>query len=328
MNALFKRSLLVLAAFLVAGNCFGSERAPLIDTVQHIDPPYLNFYSKYLNSNGIPVRAGAVVSDSALIVASLKLDMMLLNVPVVRKNLITNGAEFHIIGRNQQTSDLPEFADQKGVQYKDNGRMTDIDKRTRGMGGLYASCGEENLLHLPGDRYIGGYDICVHEFAHTLMNYGLDSLLHTKIIAQYHLSTAKGLWKGAYAASNEQEYWAELSMWYFGAHGDMLPGKQPVPGRASLQAYDPGGYALLNSIYSGELQAAVITKKSTVVAKGTPSGNSSIKAKLVVINNSAKKLKISWIDQKGNSRFFKEVLPLTIYEQDSFYTHVWLIDGG
>ena len=92
----------------------------------------------------------------------------------------------------------------------DNGVLTDIDKRTRGMGGVYASCGEENLLRLPTDRYSGGSDICIHEFAHTIMDYGFDAAIRKKIDAEYHSALSKGLWKDAYASTNPQEYWAEI----------------------------------------------------------------------------------------------------------------------
>jgi len=48
------------------------------------------------------------------------------------------------------------------------------DPRTRGLGGLLTSCGEENLLGLEKDRY-RGRDICVHEFAHNILGYGVPS---------------------------------------------------------------------------------------------------------------------------------------------------------
>ena len=40
------------------------------------------------------------------------------------------------------------------------------------MGGREVSCGEENLLRLRKDRY-RGRDICVHEFAHAIQDYGM-----------------------------------------------------------------------------------------------------------------------------------------------------------
>lgn len=296
--------------------------------VHHLGTPYLKFYSKYLDCSGIPVRSGEVVDDKALIIAAAKVDMMLKNQPVARKNLVLMGSEIHIIGKDQQTSDLPEFKGQKGVEYEDNGAMTDIDKRTRGMGGVWASCGEENLLHLPGDRYAGGYDICIHEFAHTLMDFGLDSALRKKIVCQYHASIIQGLWKGAYAAANENEYWAELTMWYFGFHGAMLPGKTPAPGPKALQAYDPRGYALLDSIYSGKLQTGMKEQKSHIVAQGTLSGTSKQKAKLVVVNNSQRPLKLFWIDQAGTAKPYPDVQPMSTREYPTYYTHVWMFQDG
>src|ERR1700761_5057356 len=164
--------LLVASAKAQVSN--NKTKSPNIDSVQQINPPLYGFYSKYLNCDGIAIRSAQAVDDMALYIASAKIKMMLKHMDAARQNLIKNGAELHIIGKDQQTSDLPELADQKNVNYVDKGKVTDIDKRTRGVGGIYASCGEENLLQLTADRYAGGYDICVHEFAHTLMTYGLD----------------------------------------------------------------------------------------------------------------------------------------------------------
>ena len=69
------------------------------------------------------------------------------------------------------TSDLPYESYWKGKLY--DGK-NDMDKRTRGMGDVFASCGEENLLQLPRDRYYGR-DICSHEFTGTIHRYGLSA---------------------------------------------------------------------------------------------------------------------------------------------------------
>jgi hypothetical protein len=182
---------------------------------------------------------------------------------------------------------------------EDRGIKTDIDKRTRGLGTIYASCGEENLLKLPSDWY-AGYDICVHEFAHTFMDFGLDSNLLKKIDNQYKTSISKGLWKDVYASTNVHEYWAELSSWYFGAHGDMLPNGGSLVGSTWLKQYDTDGYLLLDSIYNGKLYPEIKKMKSRSVAKGIVSGTSSEAAKLLIINNSAKKLTVSRVEQNGN----------------------------
>ena len=221
-------------------------------TVQHVSP-VAGFYSKYVDCEGIPIRSSDVVDDTALRQACGKVAMMLKGIPAAKERLIQRGAELHVIGRDQQTSDLPEFRDQRGKTYVDNtGRSTTIDERTRGKGGLKASCGEENILHLSSDRYRDGSDICIHEFAHTIMTFGFTQEQRARIIDQYRRSLAKGLWQNAYGAVDPREFWAELSMWYFGSHGaHRKDGPQLADGPQGLKAYDPDAYDLLNRLYHG-----------------------------------------------------------------------------
>ena len=126
--------------------------------VLRIDPPEKEFFSKWVDFEGIPIKAHKDVEDQALFEAHARLSMMLAKLPNVKVNLRNAGAALHVIGRNQSTSDLPEWQHMKGKPF--DGNLT-IDQRTRGMGGRLTSCGEENLLRLPRDRY-RGRDICVH----------------------------------------------------------------------------------------------------------------------------------------------------------------------
>jgi hypothetical protein len=299
-------------------------------TIKEVNPPFMGFYTKYLDADGIPIRSGSVVDDKALYIARDKINMMLKHMENARKNLLKNGAEFHIIGRDQQTSDLPENTSQKSVKYMDHGVLTDIDARTRGTGGLYASCGEENLLGLPNDRYAGGSDICVHEFAHDIMDYGLDSVLNAKIKAQWQRTVALGYWKGAYAASNEQEYWAELSMWYFGKHGEFLRYTQkPAPGAEGLRSYDTAGYKLLDSIYSGILQPKVETIRMSVAAqKGDVSYKSAKKSEITITNSRSAEIKVYWIDYNGNAKLYAIMQPKQRVIEPTYYGHVWMVSDN
>jgi alpha-glucosidase len=227
------------------------ERDRLMKTpaILHISPPELGFYAKKLVYEGIPIKAHEMVVDAALREARDRLHRMLHNTPVILQNLVEAGVELHIIGRDQVTSDLPEHRHMKDKSY--DGDKT-IDERTRGVGGKMASCGEENLLKLRGDRY-EGRDICVHEFAHSIYEFGLSPDAREILQAQFRRSTKAGLWKNAYASKNEHEFFAELSMWYFGTHGDygeMSP--PPRPGREWFQQYDPETFEVLDGIYSGQ----------------------------------------------------------------------------
>jgi hypothetical protein len=217
-------------------------------------PTASEFFKKHVDCDGIAVRSSSAVADEALRQACEKLSLMLKNIPAVRNALVRRGAELHIIGRDELTSDLPEFRHRRDVVYVDNrGKLTTIDARTRGMGGLFSSCGEENILHLPGDRYGDGSDVCIHEFAHAIMDYGIDAEQRREINDQYARSMSAGLWRNAYAATNAKEYWAELSMWYFGSHGARrrVSDTPAANGPRALQDYDPQGFSLLRGIYGG-----------------------------------------------------------------------------
>jgi hypothetical protein len=222
-----------------------------------VSSPEANFFSKSLDCDGIMIRSSAAVDSTALILACNKVRRMLLHLPAVRKSLVKQGGELHIIGEREQTSDLPENRALRGQNafHDADGEAADIDMRTRGVGGLKSSCGEENLLRLPSDRYREGEDMCTHEFAHEIMNFGFTDRDRREIERVYKSSIAKGLWNGAYSGVNPREYWATLSMWYFGTHGQFLPSMRPArvpaPGPDGLKAYDPEGLALLDSLYRG-----------------------------------------------------------------------------
>jgi hypothetical protein len=224
--------------------------------IQIINPPEKDFFSKRLDFHGIPIKAHEVVADEALHAAYDRLSMMFSNLlpkqPMVISNLVGRGAALHIIGCDQVTTDLPEWRHDKGKKIAEyNGRTR--DERTRGMGGLLTSCGEENLLRLEKDRY-RGRDICLHEFAHNLLNNGCPREIKDRFAEQRKRSLEKGLWLKSYAGSNVDEFFAELTMWYFGTHGDLrMSGPKPDNGRDGLKRYDPEAFSLMDDFYSGRI---------------------------------------------------------------------------
>jgi len=221
-----------------------------------IDPPEKEFFSKQLDFHGIPIKAHQVVVDDALYAAYDRLTVLLGRLsseqPNVLSNLVAARAELHIIGRDQVTTDLPEWRHDKGKPLAEYKGLT-RDQRTRGMGGRLTSCGEENLLRLKKDRYYGR-DICLHEFSHNIRNHGISRDVRAKFDEQHKRSLAKGLWVKSYAGSNADEFFAELTMWYFGTHGDLsMTGAKPANGREGLRAYDPEAFGLLDDFYEGRI---------------------------------------------------------------------------
>ncbi len=226
-------------------------------TILILNPPEKGFFSKRVDFQGIPIKAHQCVSDEALFAAYDRLSMMLSNLvikqPDVLSNLLAADVELHIIGKDQVTTDLPEWRQDKGRPLSEYNGLT-RDERTRGMGGILTSCGEENLLKLNNDRYFGR-DICVHEFAHAIRNEGVPDVVRKKFDEQWRKSLARGRWTESYAGSNPDEFFAELSMWYFGTHGDLhMTGPKPNNGRDGLRQYDPEAFALMGDFYQGRLK--------------------------------------------------------------------------
>lgn len=254
----FRRRDGLMAALLLAGlaPAWTDEATRSAETViARIDPPEHGFYAKRLDYDGIAIKASTNVVDDALVAARDRLSMMLGDVPGVRARLREAGAELHIIGRDEVTTDLPEWRHDKGKPLAEYNGLT-RDQRTRGMGGLHASCGEENLLRLEKDRY-RGRDICVHEFAHNIYQHGMTRPTQDRFREQHRRSLDQGLWRGSYAGSNHHEFFAELSMWYFGTRGDLnMEGPKPANGRKGLKAYAPEAFALMDEFYSGRMEAA------------------------------------------------------------------------
>jgi alpha-L-arabinofuranosidase len=251
------------------------------DAIVKIDPPENDFFSKAIYFRGIPIKSSKEVVDEALVAARDRLAIMLTNLPGVCENLRAAHAELHIIGRDQVTSDLPEWRFEKGKRLPEYNGLT-IDQRTRGMGGRISSCGEENLLKLDKDRYLGR-DICVHEFSHCIYQFGIPRDLRDRFRRQYKASLAKGLWDKAYAASNDDEFFAELAMWYFGTHGDLhMTGPKPAGGPDGLKTYDPDAFALFDQFFSGRIKISPTTRADSSEFEDDPASADTATAAITI----------------------------------------------
>jgi hypothetical protein len=297
-----------------------------------LEPPDRGFFSKQVVVKGIPIKAHADVDDAAVLEARRRIGRMLEHVPVVVANLVDVGAELHIIGKNQVTSDLPYLRHWKGKPFETYGKTFEsIDARTRGVGGLMASCGEENLLKLPSDRYRDHRDICTHEFAHTVLGFGLSPDVREFVRRQFQKSTEAGLWKTAYASTNDDEFFAELSMWYFDSRGDfgnITP--KPQVGRDWFRKYDPGAFAVLDGIYTGRTKVARIVWEKLAPQPLTDEHKlralSSANATVVVFDNRTKAdLSLFFLDFAGKRKPYGTIRAGSRIAWKSFATHPWVL---
>lgn len=225
------------------------------------------FYTKHVDAGGIPVVSSAKVPDEALFKARDIVDGLLVKRPDLRATLVRNGARVGIMAVDETTTDLPEQSDWKKPAKDDPrlskcdvrdydttiGLMSDRDywaMRARGMGGLYTTGAEENLMAVPGTRYYGE-TILLHEFAHNILNAieDTDPALYGRIQAAYTNAKDRGLWRGAYMALNIHEYWAEGSQFWFNSNKRYWTDDVSVVSDRDLKKHDPQLYKVLSEVY-------------------------------------------------------------------------------
>jgi hypothetical protein len=74
------------------------------------------------------------------------MDRQLRHNPMITKNLVGAGAQLHIIGKNQVTSDLPDFRRERDRIIDEKGNT--IDTRTRGSHHIFRRHGVRELINL------------------------------------------------------------------------------------------------------------------------------------------------------------------------------------
>ena len=214
-----------------------------------------SFYQKYIETEGLYVTSSGKVSDEALLKACDIISLMLAKRPDVKAHMVKKGCHVMIIGKDEETCDLPEFAHicncEDSIKY--------WNWRARGFGGapedeFSSSCGEENLLALPQDKYIGE-NILIHEFAHLIHTVGIVGVepdFNERLEALRQNAIRKGLWEKTYAVSNKEEYFAECVQSFFNCNRYAEPANGVhnwVNRRTKLKTYDPDMYRLLQEYF-------------------------------------------------------------------------------
>ena len=206
------------------------------------------FYEQWIDVEGFPVVASAKVNPYALKEAAWQIRQMIGHRPDVLQAFVQKRLRFSIIAHNELISEIPEYS---------FGTPDFFTFWARGIGGTGSevpghpavSSSEENILHYPG---VGGsYNVLIHEFAHAIHLFGLnttDPTFDNCLKAAYDAAMAQGLWQGTYASSNRREYWAEGTQgWFYPQGGGSFDNYGNT--RDVLKAYDPGLAALLAEIY-------------------------------------------------------------------------------
>jgi hypothetical protein len=216
------------------------------------------FYTKYVDVEGVPLVSSEKVSDAAFEPACLIMVHLLQRLPEVPGELAEVSVRVGIMAVSELTTDMPEHSD-----LYEAFPGTDWDTRARGLGATIArpltSVGEENLLKLPSDVYLGE-SILVHEFGHTVFDLGVaradgGAARVNTLIQLYSEAASAGLWADTYAMTNRFEYWAEAVQSWFGVNLEADPPNgihNFVDTRAELEAYDPNMAAFIGQFFVAE----------------------------------------------------------------------------
>ncbi len=212
-----------------------------------------DFYRKYADAHGLPVLASSQVDNRALTLACRLVVTMLAKRSDVRVELMNEKVRFVVIGRNEGTADVPEYE----FKSRPQSEIDAINARARGLGGIAASCGEENLLCASLDRY-PAESVCVHEFAHSIAEGGVfkaDGSFQEKLESAYRSAIESGLLDNTYRAESFQEYWAEGVQDWFNANAEADPPdgiNNRVNTRDELKVFDPPLYALISGVFPSD----------------------------------------------------------------------------
>eukprot|EP01023_Acetabularia_acetabulum_P029804 TRINITY_DN28096_c0_g2_i2.p2 TRINITY_DN28096_c0_g2~~TRINITY_DN28096_c0_g2_i2.p2 ORF type:complete len:332 (-),score=40.09 TRINITY_DN28096_c0_g2_i2:185-1180(-) len=203
-------------------------------------------------SMGIPIMAYDCVSQPAVLKAEKIIQGMLKNCQQSLINkLIENNAEIGIIGCKQKTTDIPPHQKFKNDSRCDS--AVSLDEGTRGLGGTLScpttSVGEENLLESEDDKY-NQESILVHEFAHTIMNCGMDIKKQKKVRKWYKKARKSKKYElNSYIMLNEDEYWAECCQIWFSATKRKDDATGGILSKQDLQNKDKNISILLQEVF-------------------------------------------------------------------------------
>ena len=204
------------------------------------------FFQQWIDVEGFPVLASEKVNPYALKEAAWLIWRMIGHRPEILHTFVQKRVRFVVIGHTEIPTDIPDYSDQ-GPDF------LVYWQRGFGGGGLFGhtavSSSEEDLLHYPGSG--GSHTVLIHEFAHAIHRFGLntvDPTFNNRLQITYDAAMEKGLWQGTYASADRGEYWAVgTRAWFYPKARDSFYNYGNT--RQALKEYDPGLAALLAEVY-------------------------------------------------------------------------------
>ena len=207
---------------------------PAIRKTFDLDP----FYQQWIDVEGFPVIASAKVNPYAVKEAVWIVRQMIGHRPDILRVQANHQERLSVLAIDESMANLPEYE-----RVPEAARIWIAYTRDIVCGPCQATLAAEENLLFPDSSFP---HFLIHQFAHTIHG-GLKRLgpeFDNRLKASYEAAMEKGLWRGYYAASNRDEYWAEAAGIWFHAHNAYT-----VTTRAALKKYDPSLAKLLTEIF-------------------------------------------------------------------------------
>lgn len=199
-------------------------------------------YTKQITVAGLTIVGDAEVDDAAMDIARKTVETMFRGNHVADE-LATDGAYVIVADSTQGVLDLPEFG------CLSNATNDAFYSHVCGVADRADyPVATVNELDLLGDKRgpCAGLNILYHEVGHLVQGWAVPPADYFDIRQFYQDALNAGKYRGQYAATNANEYFAEATQAYFfhadeGGHHD----------RAWLKDYDAAIFELLDRVYSG-----------------------------------------------------------------------------
>lgn len=199
-------------------------------------------YTKRLSAAGLTIVGDAEVDDAAMDIARKTVETMFRENNLA-ETLAADGAYVIVADSTQGVLDLPEFG------CLSNAANDAFYSHVCGVADRADyPVATVNELDLMGDRSgpCAGLNILYHEVGHLVQGWAVPPADYFDIRQIYQDALNSGKYRGQYAATNANEYFAEATQAYF-FHAD-AEGRHD---RAWLGEYDPAIFELLDRVYNG-----------------------------------------------------------------------------
>jgi hypothetical protein len=195
------------------------------------------FYKKATLVQGILIATSDKVSDLTHAEAAYQFDMIMRSIkPEIAGRIRDAKVLCILIGHQELTSDVPQFATEKKGEELDfyNWRQRGFLTRVKGRSTVVFA--EEDVLEYEGGMKLES--ILIHEFGHVIHGAGFDEKLQERLTDTFQRARAKGIWNDGRAAQRYRRIKSETPVSLFDALVNSFPKQQPELIKACLDRGD------------------------------------------------------------------------------------------